>query len=158
MDRGGYRRKTLRGIAPRPTRRTDPAFLNGERGVKVGEWAFETRHSGKKLSGGLGACHHLIDQRGDQPSAGVEVTDVCSCEKAVAPITATARSLRPRKEVTQMPQDDAANESQIKWESWKNAMAPTNSGLPPTTPAYEDMQTWDRAQTDAYYNAGGQEP
>lgn len=57
-----------------------------------------------------------------------------------------------------MSQDDAANESQIKWDSYRQAMEPVKSGQQPETPAYEDMQTWDQGQSSAYYHAGGQEP
>ena len=57
-----------------------------------------------------------------------------------------------------MTQDDAANQSQIKFDSYRRAMEPVNSGQPPQMPALEDMRTWDSAMVSAYYQAGGREP
>lgn len=53
-----------------------------------------------------------------------------------------------------MTDDDAARQTKIAKESWKRAMATR----PPTTPASEDFETWDRAQISSYYAAGGSEP
>jgi len=57
-----------------------------------------------------------------------------------------------------MPNDSPRNEADVKWNSWRKAMEPTQTGQPPQTPPHEDMQTWDTAQATVYYNKGGQEP
>lgn len=50
------------------------------------------------------------------------------------------------------------NEVDVKWNSYRRAMAPVSEGGKPETPAWEEMQTWDTGQAAAYYQAGGEEP
>ena len=57
-----------------------------------------------------------------------------------------------------MANDWPQNEVDVKFNSWRTAMAPTNQGEPPATPPLEDMRTWDTAQISTYYQMGGQEP